>query len=231
MLLGGKKSATSGLALVLVIFLTIDKSALGCVAHGPASLPNWTARFDALELSKPTSAEIAIFGDSLTVGWQRHHQQLVDITHAASVAFFGIAGDTTAGLVSRIACHMQNFEYEIAIIFIGTNDTSAIEETYDNIRTIALRLGRNGEIAVIVIAPLPRAGERRERNAALTQRLSNLPPSIVLLNPSEEFLDDAHNLKNALFVDGLHLTSAGYDVLNAEVGHTIQRITLGRKKR
>ncbi|MBS7576137.1 MULTISPECIES: GDSL-type esterase/lipase family protein [unclassified Enterococcus] len=176
--------------------------------------------------------KIAIFGDSITAGWngqvatnilKRELEMALKNQYKleAEVILFGVPGDDTNDAVKRLsAVKMANADYNV--VFFGANDASAHHEvsTADfkaNLELIVAELA--GQI--IMVTP-PAVNEQRldvrDRNnhnveayKEITLAVSNqhLLPTIDIYHQMKVYPGTNEFLQK----DGLHFTQEGYQLL------------------
>lgn len=187
--------------------------------------------------------KIAIFGDSITAGWngraattilKRELEMALKNQYKleAEVILFGVPGDDTNDAVKRLqAVKMANADYNV--VFFGANDASAHHEvsTADfkaNLELIIAEL--SGQI--IMVTP-PAVNEQRldarDRNnhnvevyRAVTIAISEKQhlPLIDLYDQMRVYPGTAEFLQN----DGLHFTQEGYELLAALIAVKIKSL-------
>jgi len=176
---------------------------------------------------------IVCFGDSLTAGFQSPTPEIPEPLETPSGAFLqarlrgraqvqvsGICGEMTAEMVGRFARDVLAFKPAHAVILGGTNDLGwnlQPEEIMRNLRDMYGMAHEAGVRAVAVTVPSVRGFDdqiprRRALNAMIADYCAGARLSWVdLFTATAE--PDTHRLAAWYSNDGLHLTTAGYELL------------------
>ncbi len=197
-----------------------------------AIIANLNPRFQAkhennLAVAKAGDIDVLFMGDSITDWWRNESGNMAgkpvfdkyfgDI----KVANFGIAGDTTQGVLYRL----QNGEGEgynpkAVMLMIGTNNTSANNafEIAEGVGAIVLDLQtRFPATKVLLLGIFPRS----EANSPVRTEISQINSIISRLDDNERvfymdignvFLDANGNIPREIMSDGLHPTTMGYEL-------------------
>ena len=171
---------------------------------------------------------VVFLGDSIFQGLY------VEAVAPASVNY-GIANDTTVGVLQRLPKYGAIKRAGAVVVAIGTNDLRyrSNEEIIRNFATIAEQLPRN--IPIIFSAPLPvdesvQAGWKgwNERISGLSQGLKALAarsPNLVHVDAGPLLVDSRGNLAAENHTDGVHLNTKGNAVLIGELQKAMKRAT------
>lgn len=166
-----------------------------------------TSFFDSYALQ---SGDVVMLGDSITDGgrWE-------ELFPAISIKNRGIPGDTTTGVLARMA---QIVAAKPAAVFlkIGTNDLARVPEravSYQQYRQIITTIQSASPTTDIYLQSLlPRGVEFREEveayNGEIRAMAEELNVTYIDLYPA--FLADDGSLRDELTRDELHLTGEGY---------------------
>jgi lysophospholipase L1-like esterase len=184
-----------------------------------------------------TAYDIVFVGDSLVENWSP--LPLAQSHHAANR---GIGCDSTNGLHERLARDVIAYHPRAAVVLIGVNDiyllawlgrADRVHRTAMNIVAIAQRLQGHG-VRPLIVLPLPvRApitGESTELSNAmigdLNAELTKLLPlsNADFVDASAALGDEHHALRPEFTPDGLHLSPAGYAVLNRLVEPQLEKL-------
>lgn len=147
----------------------------------------------------------------------------------------GISGDTSRGMLFRLAHDVLSLEPLAVVVLCGANDVAQegfdAEGTAANVRAIAeaAQAARAG-IPVIVMATLPQdnpANAQRvvQVNRELGAALRGVD-GVRLVNTYSPFLGEDGRQKPGLFSDGIHLTAEGYQVLAEALRPALDQVEL-----
>lgn len=157
---------------------------------------------------------VVFAGDSLIDRWTT----LAEDFPALKVANRGISGDTSRDLLDRFQKDVLSCRPRAVVILIGTNDLSAgdaPERVLERLRgVLALAAGT----PVVVCRVLPRTkepGRFPEEIRELNALIDRLPSNAAICDAFTALADADGGPREGFFVDGLHLTSAGYRALKA----------------
>ena len=138
-----------------------------------------------------------------------------------NVANFGIAGDTTQGVLYRL----QNGEGEginpkAIMLMIGTNNIgrNTAPEIAEGIGAIVLDMKKRfTDAKVLLLAVFPRGKANdpvRDKIAEINTIISRLHDGdrVHYLDIGQGFLDEAGNIPREVMVDGLHPSATGYEI-------------------
>jgi lysophospholipase L1-like esterase len=187
----------------------------------PALAPQFQTKHRAnLEVAKAGDSNILFMGDSITDFWRG--KPVADKYFSQwKVANFGIAGDTTQGVLYRL----QNgegtgFSPKAVMLMIGTNNTArnTAAEIAEGVGAIVLQLQRSfpdAKILLLGIFPRGRAGDPvRATIADINRTIARLHDGnkVHYLDIGAAFLDPAGNIPQDVMSDGLHPSSKGYEI-------------------
>lgn len=171
--------------------------------------------------------KIAIFGDSLTAGYDG--QNTTDIlkrklaqklNQKAEIKLFGLCGDDTKRALRRLPT-VKNYQADVNLIFFGTNDASAShlvsEELFaENLKVILSQL----ENYKLLITP-PLVNEEIVSSHRSNKRVESYRSVILKIAQEQDLLvaDFYQALydkdqKQYLQADGIHLTPIAYELLS-----------------
>lgn len=191
----------------------------------PASLafPEWATQVATLQSQlpqlNPASRRLVFVGDSLTFNWIEHPDIFGRHYGGRAPLNLGVWGDRTEGVLKRLGGEWEGLRPRLAVLLIGTNNTSNGSAPDDVALGIAeiVRLihARAPATRVLVVGILPRGlnpSPLRDANArvnALVARCADgattfyVDVSAALLNRRGQFASD-------MSADEVHLTAAGY---------------------
>jgi lysophospholipase L1-like esterase len=146
---------------------------------------------------------------------------------------YGIGGDTTFGVKSRLPHYKSLASAQAVVLLIGSNDLAESDATSTGGRYAELltALPRGPKLVLIAVLPVDEAiarGTKRTNRAIgelnlLIRRLCENRPSCVVVDAGPELRDGAGNLRRELHVgDGLHLNAAGYRILIGETAAALK---------
>jgi (4-O-methyl)-D-glucuronate---lignin esterase len=189
-------------------------------------------------VAKEGKAELLLMGDSITDFWRNERGPFagkkVQEKHFSrwNVANFGIAGDTTQGVLYRL----QNGEGEgisprAVMLMIGTNNTgrNSAEEIAEGIGAVVLMLRKCfPESRILLLGVFPRG----TANDPVRQTIREINNAISKLDDGEKvhyldigarFLNAEGNIPADVMSDGLHPSSKGYEIWAEAVAPTLSK--------
>jgi lysophospholipase L1-like esterase len=195
-----------------------------------AIVPNLRPVFSAkheqnLEVARAGEAELLLMGDSITDFWRNEDgpfagkSVLDEYFGHWNIANFGIAGDTTQGVLYRLQNgEGEGFSPRAVMLMIGTNNTRAnnAAEIAEGVGAIVLQLQQSfPEAKILLLGIFPRGAADapvRDTIAAINSSISRLHDgdSVHYLDIGEVFLDDQGNIPAEVMSDGLHPGPEGY---------------------
>jgi acyl-CoA thioesterase-1 len=181
----------------------------------------------------PPCPLIVCFGDSLTAGWQSPLPGVsptpetppgkflqARLKGRATVVVSGVCGELTAEMVARFRREVLSLRPASSVILGGTNDLGwdvPPKEIFGNLLTMYEDARREGLQAVAVTVPSIRGFDdqiprRRELNALIAGACADRGiPCVDLFAATAEA--ETQRLAEPYSNDGLHLTTAGYEVM------------------
>ncbi|MBM3832223.1 MAG: GDSL family lipase [Verrucomicrobia bacterium] len=137
------------------------------------------------------------------------------------VANFGISGDTTQGVLSRLQNgEGQGFKPKAIMLMIGTNNTgrNSPPEIAEGIGAVVLEMRKDfPDAKILLLAVFPRSTpENPVRSAirAINQTIAKLHDGrhVFYLDIGNKFLDAEGNIPRDVMMDGLHPSTKGYEI-------------------
>lgn len=177
---------------------------------------------------KPEPVDLIFVGDSITEGWVRPNGKPVWEKYYGKRALdFGQGGDTTQNVLWRFNhLDLKAFKPKVAVIMIGTNNTSdAPEEIAAGVKAVIAKTQETFKgIKVIVISILPnkRANEKMKAANQLIKPFAD-DKSVFYVDLADKFTPVGDNWKG-LLPDHLHLTTEGYEMWAAELNPLIEKL-------
>ncbi len=194
----------------------------------PSLAQGFVAKHQAnLEVAKQGDANLLFMGDSITDFWRNPEgayagKPVLDKYFGQwKVANFGIAGDTTQGVLYRLLDgEGKGFNPKAVMLMIGTNNTgrNSAAEIAEGIGAIVLELQRdfpNAKILLLGVFPRGRGNDPvRGTIAEINRTISRLHDGnrVHYLDIGAGFLDADGNIPQDVMSDGLHPTTKGYEI-------------------
>lgn len=194
-------------------------------------------------VAKQGKAEILFMGDSITDFWRNDNgpfagKKVFEENFGKwNVANFGIAGDTTQGVLYRL----QNGEGEginpkAIMLMIGTNNTgqNTAPEIAEGIGAIVLDMQKrfiDSKILLLAVFPRGKADDPvRDKIAEINKAISRLHDGdrIHYLDIGEKFLDEDGNIPPDVMVDSLHPSQKGYEIWAKAVKQPLENLMRDR---
>jgi len=178
----------------------------------------WRERREAFAAGAARDRGSVVFlGDSITQGWG---DRLAKNFPGLAVSNRGISGDTSRGVLIRLADDVLNLKPRAVVLLIGTND---LEEgatpgvIAGNVKLIIDSLrGQDARMPVILCAVFPSSATKR-RSADQIKQLNKLYRGIVRDQPQVTYLDtwtlfanEEGDARQEEFPDLLHPNDTGY---------------------
>jgi len=171
----------------------------------------WVSKVDA------DQGAVVFLGDSITQGWG---DDMGKAFGAMKVANRGISGDTTRGLLIRLADDVLSLKPKAVVILAGTNDLeerAAPAVIAGNMRLILAGLKSHRADLPVVLCKVMPSSASKSRPASEIQSLNALyaglvkdQPQVTLVETWKPFADGAGDAQEAEFPDLLHPNQAGY---------------------
>jgi len=195
-----------------------------------AIIPNLAQNFRVkheqnLEVAKAGDVELLLMGDSITDFWRQPEGRfagkpiLDEYFGQWKIANFGIAGDTTQGVIYRLQNgEGEGFTPRAIMLMIGTNNTAAnsAPEIAEGVGAIVLDMRtRWPDAQILLLAVFPRgtaSDPRRQIIAGINERIAKLHDGqhVHYLDIGQVFLDGDGNIPQEVMSDGLHPSTEGY---------------------
>jgi lysophospholipase L1-like esterase len=180
-----------------------------------------------LERAKQGDIDVLFMGDSITDFWRNTNglfagKPVFDKYYGQwKVANFGIAGDTTQGVLYRLQNgEGQGFKPKAIMLMIGTNNTrgNTAPEIAEGIGAVVLEMKKDfPDAKILLLAVFPRSGPNdpvRATIADINQRIAKLHDgkTVSYLDIGAKFLDADGNIPRDVMSDGLHPSAKGYEI-------------------
>jgi lysophospholipase L1-like esterase len=217
-------------------------------APNTAIVPNLSGQFQGkhkanLQVAQQGDAELLFMGDSITDFWRNTDgafagKPVLDKYFGKwKVANFGIAGDTTQGVLYRLQNgEGRGFTPKAVMLMIGTNNTArnSAAEIAEGVGAVVLELQKDfpdAKILLLGIFPRGRAGDPvRATIADINTRISKLHDGnrVHYLDIGAKFLDANGNIPADVMSDALHPSTRGYEIWAEAVIAPITQLMGGR---
>ena len=149
-------------------------------------------------------------------------------------ANFGIAGDTTQGVLWRMQNgELEGFKAKLIILMLGTNNINRnpVDEIVDGDRLIVEEFKkRQPQAKVLVLGVFPRNAQAdnpmratiKEINAKLAKLADNR--QVFFMDIGAKFLQPDGTLSTEVMADGLHPTAKGYQIWADAIRDDVKRL-------
>jgi lysophospholipase L1-like esterase len=186
--------------------------------------PRNPARHESfVAIARAGNIDLLFVGDSITDWWARAGQEIWASTFAPlKPANFGIAGDTTQGVLWRMRNgELEGFTAKLIVHMLGTNNISrnAPEEIVEGNRLILEEYRtRQPQAKVLLLGIFPRgadpAGRFRPIVKDINARLAKLADDrrVFYMDIGDKFLAADGTLPADVMPDGLHPNAKGYQI-------------------
>jgi lysophospholipase L1-like esterase len=206
----------------------------------PVLSPQFQAKHLAnLEVAKRGDAQLLFMGDSITDFWRNpdgnYAGKPVLDKHFGQwkVANYGIAGDTTQGVLFRLRDgEGTGIQPRAIMLMIGTNNTArnSAAEIAEGVGAIVLELRRDfPQARILLLAIFPRSRPNdpvRATIAEINRSIAKLHDGdhVQYLDIGQGFLDADGNIAVDVMSDGLHPTTKGYEIWAQAVKDPLARL-------
>ena len=210
----------------------------------PFLAPQFQAKHEAnLAVAKQGDAELLLVGDSITDFWRNEQgpfagkSVLEKYFGKWKVANFGIAGDTTQGVLYRLQHgEGQGLKPRAIMVMIGTNNTArnSAAEIAEGIGAVVLRLQKDfPEAKILLLGVFPRGRPNdpvRGTIAEINRTIGRLEDNrtVFFLDIGRVFLDGGGVISTDIMSDGLHPSTKGYELWARAVISPITALMEGR---
>jgi lysophospholipase L1-like esterase len=178
----------------------------------------WSERRSAWAKQREQDQGAVVFlGDSITQGWG---DRLAKSFPGMKAANRGISGDTTRGVLIRLADDVLALKPAAVVLLIGTNDLEEKAEPdviAGNLKLILAELKKHNAQMPIVLCQVMPSSASKSRPADKIKRINELyfdavkgDKQVTLLETWTLFADPAGDAPAAEFPDLLHPNDAGY---------------------
>ncbi len=180
-----------------------------------------------LEVAKQGNIDVLFMGDSITDFWRNPEgayagKPVLDKYWGdLKLANFGIAGDTTQGVLYRLQHgEGQGFSPKAVMLMIGTNNTAqnTAAEIAEGIGAIVLEMQKDfpkAKILLLAVFPRSTPGDPvRAKLAEINTIIAKMHDGdrVQYLDIGAKFLDAGGNISKDIMSDALHPTTKGYEI-------------------
>jgi lysophospholipase L1-like esterase len=198
---------------------------------------------DNLAVAKQGDAELLFMGDSITDWWRNetgnNAGKAVQDKYFGQwkVANFGIAGDTTQGVLYRLQNgEGKGFKPKAVMLMIGTNNTgrNSAGEIAEGVGAVVLQLQKDfPDARILLLGIFPRGNPGDAVRGTIAQindtiRKLDYGRKVFYMDIGSKFLDASGAIPREIMGDGLHPTTAGYEVWAKAVIDPITALMNGR---
>jgi len=193
------------------------------------------AHSNNVEIAKKGDIDVLFMGDSIT-DWWRNGGRGKPINDAIpyggkavfekyfgtlKVANFGIAGDTTQGVLYRLQDgEGQGYNPKAIMLMIGTNNTggNSPDEIALGVADVVFELRKDfPDAKILLLGIFPRSGPTtrvRAQIADINKIIQHLHDGrhVFYMDIGSKFLADDGTIPHEIMSDGLHPTSKGYEI-------------------
>lgn len=204
----------------------------------PKLNPGFMGRHQAfVEIAKAGDIDLLFMGDSITDWWRNPggtngFPRAVNGAYTGKpvfdkyfgslkVANFGIAGDTTQGVLWRLQNgEGQGYQPKVIMLMIGTNNTrnNSAPQIAEGVEAVVQEMRKDfPDAKILLLGIFPRSGPAssvRAKIAAINAIISGLNDGrhVFYLDIGSNFLNPDGTISRDIMSDGLHPTTKGYEI-------------------
>jgi lysophospholipase L1-like esterase len=206
----------------------------------PGLLPFFQNKHQSnLEVAKKVDIDVLFMGDSITDFWRNPDgpfagKPVLDKYFGhLKVANFGIAGDTTQGVLYRLQNgEGQGFSPRAVMLMIGTNNTrsNTAAEIAEGVGAVVLQMQKDFPKAkILLLAVFPRGPANDPLRAVIAEIngiVSRLHDGdrVHYLDIGAKFLDAEGNIPKDVMSDALHPSAKGYEIWAEAVKEPLENL-------
>ncbi len=171
----------------------------------------------------PLAVDIAFLGDSITAGYDiRHYYPEYSVTNR------GIGGETTHGLLDRLAVSVLDLQPKVCVMLIGGNNIDTMFENYEEM-LITFR-EKLPETKIVLVSLSPTSGAYASRNKTLAY--NRVKVKLLAKNDGYDLVDiytplfdlETGSMKAEYTPDGAHHTQEGYRVITDAIKPVVDKL-------
>lgn len=206
----------------------------------PGLVPFFQMQHQAnLEIARKGDIELLLMGDSITDFWRNAEgpfagKPVFDKYFGnLKVANFGIAGDSTQGVLFRLQNgEGKGFSPKLVMLMIGTNNTmqNTGPEIAEGVGAVVFELKKDfptAKILLLAIFPRDKPGDQvRKTIDEVNRRIAKLHDGkkVFYLDIGTKFLDEKDFIPQDVMSDALHPTTKGYEIWAEAVKEHIEKL-------
>ena len=206
----------------------------------PNLMPFFMQKHQAnLEVARKGDIDVLFMGDSITDFWRNADgafagKPVLDKYFGhLKIANFGIAGDTTQGVLFRLQNgEGKGFNPKLVMLMIGTNNTmqNTAPEIAEGIGAVILELQKDfpeAKILLLAVFPRDKPGSPVRRTLdEINNKISKLDDGkkVFYLDIGSRFLDEEGYIPQDVMSDALHPSGKGYEIWAEAVKDHIERL-------
>ena len=192
-----------------------------------------------LEVARAGNIDLLFVGDSITDWWRQEQRGLPvwnEFFAPLKAANFGIAGDTTQGVLWRMQNgELDGFQAKLIVLMLGTNNINRNpnDDIAEGNRAIVNEfLKRQPQAKVLLLGVFPRGAAAdnpfRASIKAINEKLATIADNqrVFYMDIGDKFLAPDGTLPTDIMPDGLHPNLQGYkiwaDAIQARVKELMQ---------
>jgi lysophospholipase L1-like esterase len=194
---------------------------------------------DNLKVAEQGDIDVLFMGDSITDFWRNTEgafagKPILDKYFGhLKVANFGIAGDTTQGVLYRLQNgEGEGFSPKAVMLMIGTNNTmqNNAPEIAEGIGAVVLELQKDfPDAKILLLGIFPRSTPNdpvRATIAEINETIKRLHDGkrVHYLDIGSNFLDANGNIPEDVMTDALHPSTKGYEIWANAVKKPLERL-------
>jgi lysophospholipase L1-like esterase len=211
----------------------------------PSLAPFFRQKHEAnVAVAKEGRAEVLLLGDSITDFWRNDNgpfagKAVLDKHFGHwNIANFGIAGDTTQGVLYRLQNgEGEGFSPRAIMLMIGTNNTgrNSAEEIAEAIGAIVLKLKKCfPDARILLLGVFPRGAANdpaRQTIQQINNRIARLHDGdkVHYLDIGPQFLDSNGTIPQDVMTDALHPSTKGYEIWAEAVKEPLSKLMTTEK--
>ena len=204
-------------------------------ANQPAAPRNEARHQTFVEIARKGDIDLLFVGDSITDWWAKSGLDTWNANFAPlKPANFGIAGDTTQGVLWRMQNgELEGFKAKLIVLMLGTNNINRnpVDEIVDGNRLIVEEFKkRQPQAKVLVLGVFPRGATAdnpfratiREMNEKLAKLADNR--QVFFKDIGATFLEPDGSMSTEVMPDGLHPSAKGYQIWADAIRDDVKRL-------
>jgi lysophospholipase L1-like esterase len=188
-----------------------------------------------VEIAKRGNIDLLFVGDSITDWWARQGLEVWTANFAGlNPANFGIAGDTTQGVLWRMQNgELDGFTAKLIVLMLGTNNVNRnpVDEIVDGNRLILEEFKkRQPQAKVLLLGVFPRTAQADNPIRAIikemNEKLAKLADDrqVFFKDIGQAFLAPDGTLPADVMPDGLHPSARGYQIWADAIREDVTRL-------